>query len=63
MRCVPAFGFPLGSERRWFAWHPVCTIDGGWTWFRYVFRRRYQTHNYLPGPTITRWAYWMDSHD
>lgn len=50
----PRFGFPIGPWFRWFAWHPTETMDRGWRWLCPVWRRRYQTHEYLDGPT-RRW--------
>jgi hypothetical protein len=48
----PLFGFPVGPWFKWFAWHPTKTTDRGWRWLRPVWRRRYQTHSYLRGPTM-----------
>jgi len=24
----------------WYAWHPIWTLDAGWIWFKYAYRRR-----------------------
>ena len=45
----PRFGFPICAWYKWFAWHPVCTIDRGWRWLRFVNRRRIAKHDYLYG--------------
>lgn len=45
----PAFGRPVGGWFRWFAWHPVKTVDRGWRWLRFVNRRRIHKYGYLPG--------------
>lgn len=47
----PRFGFAVGPWFRWFAWRPTMTVDRGWRWLCPVWRRRYQTHEYLDGPT------------
>ena len=47
------FGEPVGPWFRWFAWHPVNTIDRGWRWLVFTSRRRCQSHDYLDGPTVT----------
>lgn len=36
---------------RWFAWHPVPLIDGGWAWLRVVERR----HRYWVYDTDTEY--------
>lgn len=45
----PLFGKPIGPWFRIFAWMPVNTIDGGWRWLRYVYRRRCTEEPYWPG--------------
>lgn len=35
--------FDCGPEFRWFAWRPVNTVDRGWRWLRFVWRRRCYT--------------------
>lgn len=46
---LPAFGSPVADWHRWFAWHPVETVDRGWRWLRPVWRRRIEKHDYLYG--------------
>lgn len=53
----PAFGFPVGPWHAWFAWRPIWTRDTGWRWLRKINRRRYQLHDYLPGPVSEWWEY------
>lgn len=48
---APSFGFPIGPWHRWFAWRPTQTVDRGWRWLRPVWRRRFQTHDFLPTAT------------
>lgn len=48
----PSFAFPVGPWFRWFAWRPTRTVDRGWRWLRPVWRRRYQSHDHLDGPTM-----------
>ncbi len=47
--CTPRFGVPVSDWFRWFAWHPVETVDRGWQWLRVVNRRRIARHDYLDG--------------
>ena len=47
----PEFGSPVGPWFQWFAWRPVRTTDRGWRWGVHCWRRRFQTKNYLDGPT------------
>ncbi len=49
----PRFGEPITKWVKWFAWRPVETIDRGYVWFRFVQRRRIQSHEYLTYQT--RW--------
>ena len=51
---APLFGTPVGPWFRWFAWRPVRTVDRGWRWLMFVWRRRYQSKLNLPGP-IDQW--------
>lgn len=44
------FATRVGPWFRWFAWHPVCTLDRGWRWLIPVWRARYQSKLSLPGP-------------
>ena len=44
------FAEPVGPWFRWFAWHPVRTVDRGWRWLRVVWRRPVQLLPYLDGP-------------
>lgn len=45
----PTFGDPVTEWFRWFAWHPVKTVDRGWRWLWVVRRRRIQRHAYVDG--------------
>jgi hypothetical protein len=42
---------PVANEFKWFAWYPVKTLDRGWRWMRFVYKRKYALHTYLYGPT------------
>jgi hypothetical protein len=53
----PQFGFPVAPFHRWFAWRPVRTYDGRLTWFRFVWRRLIQKHDYLHGRAAQWWQY------
>ena len=44
-----------GPTFRWFAWHPVWTVDRGWRWLRNVNRRR--CHLDITGSP----SFWVDS--
>lgn len=46
---VPMFGDPSGPWHGWFAWRPVRTIDGRWSWLRRIYRRRFHLKPHLPG--------------
>lgn len=50
----PVFGHPTGEWYRWFAWRPTRTLDRGWRWLRFVWKRPCQKDIDLPGP-ITTW--------
>jgi hypothetical protein len=45
----PAFGSPMTGWFLWFAWRPVDTVDRGWRWLCWVWRRRIQRHDWLEG--------------
>ena len=45
----------LGETHKWFAWRPVTTYDGRLVWLKTVWRRRYQTKDFLDGPMLTWW--------
>lgn len=45
----PSFGFPVSDWYRWFAWHPVETVDRGWRWMTVVNRRRIHKKQHLDG--------------
>ena len=45
----PQFGNPVTDWYRWFAWHPVDTVDRGWRWLVVVNRRRITKYSYLIG--------------
>lgn len=45
----PMFGEPVARWHRWFAWKPIRTFDGRWTWGRFIERRLIQKHTYLDG--------------
>lgn len=47
----PRFGFPVSDWFRWFAWHPVQTVDRGFRWLVFVNKRRIQKHDYITGGT------------
>ncbi len=53
----PKFGNVIGPWRRWFAWHPCCTYDGEWLFFRMVQRRRFQIKEELFGGPDQWWQY------
>jgi hypothetical protein len=38
---------------RWFAWRPVWTVDRGWTWLRYVWRKHVPPVLGVPGAVWT----------
>ena len=46
----PAFGSPVSGWYRYFAWRPVSTLDRGWRWFSFVWKRKCQPHLFLSGP-------------
>lgn len=54
---APAFGAPVAPWHKHFAWRPANTVDRGWTWLRFVSRRRIQKHDYLPGGADQWWQY------
>lgn len=45
----PMFGEPVSDWFRWFAWHPVETVDRGRRWLVPVWRRRIYKHQFLSG--------------
>lgn len=51
------FGDSVGPWHIWFAWRPVKTIDGRWTWLRTIERQRYALKPHLPGPMTEWWGY------
>jgi hypothetical protein len=46
---APRFGYPVTDWYRWYAWHPVETVDRGWRWLRPVWRRRIAKYPQLDG--------------
>ncbi|ASR83382.1 hypothetical protein SEA_CATERPILLAR_82 [Arthrobacter phage Caterpillar] len=46
----PMFGRTVSDWERWFAWRPVHTLDQGWVFGRFVWRRRCVKKALLPGP-------------
>jgi len=56
----PYFGDPIGPWHPWFAWRPVRTFDGRWTWLRTVKRRRIQLKPHLDGGMPQWWQYRRD---
>jgi hypothetical protein len=57
----PTFGEPISVWVRWFAWKPVRTVDHGYLWLRFVYRRCIQKHDYLSGPMEWWWQYVKDN--
>lgn len=57
----PLFGDPVAPWHKWFAWHPVDTIDYGWVWLRKVNRRRCQIKTFLPGGGVRWWQHVMET--
>lgn len=51
----PYYGDPITDWRTIFAWRPIQTVDSGWVWLRFIFRRRIAKHNYLNGGS----EYWF----
>lgn len=49
----PLFADVTTSWYIWFAWRPTETVDRGWRWMRFVWRRRVQSKVHLPGPQMT----------
>ena len=43
----PKFSWPIAPWFKWFAWHPVYTIDRGWRWLIFVWKRPCQVKEYL----------------
>ena len=60
---MPTFGRPIGPWHRWFAWRPVNTVDRGWRWLIPTWRRRFQPHAYLDGPTFEWFLYVVERGD
>ena len=40
---------PIAAWFPWFAWHPVETVDRGWRWGCFVWRRRIAKKPFLEG--------------
>lgn len=53
----PRFGNPIGRWHEWFAWHPVQTFDGRWTWLTTIERRRIQIKETITHFTSDWWQY------
>ncbi len=45
----PMFGRPVSDWKRVFAWKPVHTIDEGWIWLKFYWRRRIHKKQFLHG--------------
>jgi len=60
----PRFGFPIASWHKWFAWHPVYTVDRGWRWLRFVYKRPIQLYDYIYnyGYSDVWWQYAVDKN-
>lgn len=58
---APAFGRAIAPWHHWFAWYPVPTWDGRWSWLRTLHRRWVQKHDYLTGGPLGWWEY--ERHD
>jgi hypothetical protein len=54
---TPLFGAPVAEWHRWFAWRPVRTYDGRWSWLLFLYRRQIQKHQYLYGGPDFWWQY------
>lgn len=53
----PRWGFPVADWHEWFAWLPVRTFDGRWSWLIWVNRRLVQKYSYLDGGSAQWWQY------
>lgn len=45
----PMFGRPVSDWSRSFSWKPVHTLDHGYIWLRFYWRRRIYKHQFLHG--------------
>lgn len=51
----PMFACPIAPWFEWFAWHPVYTIDRGYRWLRFVWKRPCQDYDHIPPYTSRTW--------
>jgi len=54
---MPLYGCPVAGWHRWWAWRPVRTYDGRWSWLITVDRRLIQKHQHLDGGGDFWWQY------
>ncbi|UGL63314.1 membrane protein [Arthrobacter phage Tokki] len=55
----PMFGRPVSDWRRVFTCWPVHTLDEGWVFCRFVWRRRIYKHQSLPGGGSDFWFQYL----
>ncbi|QGZ17293.1 hypothetical protein SEA_GIANTSBANE_89 [Arthrobacter phage Giantsbane] len=55
----PMFGRPISDWQHVFTIRPVHTLDQGWVFCRYVWRRRIYKHQFLPGGGSDYWFQYL----
>ena len=59
----PMFSFPVAPWLRWFAWHPVYTVDRGYRWLRFVYKRPCQFKECLARGAMEVWWQYVVNKD